>query len=63
PPSHPVTSVTSPIKYKPLDFLASKVLEDSSSVSTPPNVTSAEFQSSSEIIKNKSHQKEGEYYQ
>src|SRR5450432_3657200 len=41
PPSWPVTSTTSPIKYSPGAFLASIVFDESSSVSTPPAVTSA----------------------
>jgi uncharacterized protein len=41
PPSWPVTSTTSPMKYSPVTRFASIVFEDSSSVSTPPSVTSA----------------------
>jgi hypothetical protein len=41
PPNCPVTSTTSPIKYKPACCLLSMVFEDSASVSTPPIVTSA----------------------
>ena len=41
PPRCPVTSTTSPMKYSPETFLASRVFEESSSVSTPPFVTSA----------------------
>ena len=41
PPRWPVTSTTSPIKNSPGTFLLSIVLLDSSSVSTPPAVTSA----------------------
>ena len=40
-PSHPVTSNTSPIKYKPAIVFAAMVLEEMASQSTPPNVTSA----------------------
>ena len=41
PPSQPVTSTTSPIKYRLAILLDSMVLEDSSLQSTPPSVTSA----------------------
>lgn len=41
PPSWPVTSTTSPMKYSPATCFASIIFEDSSSVSTPPSVTSA----------------------
>lgn len=41
PPKCPVTSSTSPIKYKPFTFFASNVFELISSVFTPPSVTSA----------------------
>ena len=41
PPSQPVTSIASPIKYKPGTDFTIIVLEDSASVFTPPNVTSA----------------------
>jgi hypothetical protein len=41
PPSCPVTSTTSPMKYKPGVLRLSIVLAESSRVSTPPIVTSA----------------------
>src|SRR5207245_4801247 len=41
PPKWPVTSTTSPMKNSPGAFRLSIVLLDSSSVSTPPAVTSA----------------------
>src|SRR5579872_4110927 len=41
PPRWPVTSTTSPMKNSPGTFLASIVFAESSSVSTPPAVTSA----------------------
>src|SRR6266403_4235927 len=41
PPRWPVTSTTSPIKNSPGTFRLSIVLLESSSVSTPPAVTSA----------------------
>ncbi len=41
PPSQPVTSSTSPMKYRPGTRLDSKVLDEISAVSTPPSVTSA----------------------
>jgi len=41
PPSSPVTSSASPIKYRPGTLFTSKVLDDTLSVSTPPRVTSA----------------------
>ena len=41
PPRWPVTSSTSPMKYSPGLFSDSKVLGDTSRVSTPPRVTSA----------------------
>src|ERR1700722_1616886 len=41
PPSWPVTSTTSPTKNNPEIFRLSIVLAESSSVSTPPAVTSA----------------------
>src|SRR5579885_1584670 len=41
PPRCPVTSTTSPMKYRPGIFLHSIVFAESSSVSTPPTVTSA----------------------
>src|SRR6185437_749291 len=41
PPRWPVTSTTSPTKYRPGTLRHSMVLEESSLVSTPPAVTSA----------------------
>ena len=41
PPSCPVTSTTSPMKYRPGTLRASIVCDESSPVSTPPAVTSA----------------------
>src|SRR5580698_9015075 len=41
PPSHPVTSTTSPMKYSPGTLRLCIVLASSSAVSTPPAVTSA----------------------
>ena len=41
PPSHPVTSTTSPTKNNPGALFAISVFDDSSRVSTPPTVTSA----------------------
>ena len=41
PPSHPVTSTTSPMKYRPGTLRLCIVLASNSAVSTPPAVTSA----------------------
>jgi serine/threonine-protein kinase HipA len=41
PPSHPVTSTTSPTKNNPGALFAISVFDESSRVSTPPTVTSA----------------------